>query len=325
MIYLIFLRCFAQCYLGQAENSHERNRFLPITHEAFPSCLAWWDKPCVQLQELQRVCGQSLLGHSLPDPSLFLTANNEVKPGRVLMWLCLRPLFLWRLGSPNAKLYVNKDWRAMLEVAEDLGALKENQLPKSKRRIQMSNHLHDLMNGSHSTGMSLHENNLITGPALWNGVELHVDGSGRLSPQIVQEIIWELYEAKFRLEMFMIDRKMVPEPLGHDDQAKMAQEIWYERELLVHRCWPGQAHHPSHQNPGFSQHHSHSSHIPFVKALFNLVQGWPGPKPAELREPFPAEDDLTVIWAVEEIVAAYYIRVFTKFFQRPPTLPHAAS
>lgn len=176
------------------------------------------------------------------------------------MWLRLRPLFLWRLGLPNAKLYVNKDWRAMLEVAENLGIPKDSQLPKSKQRTQMSGLLHDLIKNSNLTGISLDANGLITGPALWSGVELHVNGSGQLSPQIVQEIIWELYEAKFRLEMFIIEHRMVPEPVGHNDQAEMAREIWYKRELLVHRCWPVPAYRPSCQNPGFSQHH-HSSCI----------------------------------------------------------------
>lgn len=58
---------------------------------------------------------------------------------------------------------------------------------------------------------------LTTAPALWNGVEVQLDGSGGLDPKIVKEIIWELYEAKFRLEMFTVERKMLPEPLGNDD------------------------------------------------------------------------------------------------------------
>lgn len=220
---------------------------------------------------------------------------------------------------PNAKLYSNKDWRAMLEVAEGLD------LAKSKRWAQMTKFLHALIKDSSSTGIVLNEDDLTTAPALWNGAQIEVDGSGELNPKIVQEIIWELYEAKFRLEMFMVEWKMVPEPVGNDDQAEMAREIWYERELLVHRCWPGQPHRPLYNHPGFSKNHTHSSRIPFVKSLFNLVRGWPGPKPIELRQPFPAEDDLTAVWAVEEAVASYYIRVFLKCFQRPPTLPHIAN
>lgn len=126
-IFHVFLFHLTLRYPGQFNNAQERNRFLPVTHEAFPDRLTWWDKPCVQLQELQRVCGQALLGHPLPDPSLFLNVNNKLKPGRVLMWLCLCPLFLWRLGLSNAKLYSNKDWKAMLEVAEGLGLANNKQ------------------------------------------------------------------------------------------------------------------------------------------------------------------------------------------------------
>lgn len=117
---------------------------------------------------------------------------------------------------------------------------------------------------------------------------------------------------------------MVPEPVGSGDEWEMAQEIWYERERLVHRCWPGQAHRPQSSRPGFSTIGDNSLRIPFVKALFNLVQAWPGPKPIELCNPFPAEEDQIAVFAVEEALASYYIRVFLKVFQRPPTIPHVA-
>lgn len=216
---------------------------------------------------------------------------------------------------PDAKLYSNKDWRAMLEVVDGRGSAQ-------KRQMRMKDHLQALMRDTTSSGISLDMERIDTIPAFWNGIEVKVNSFGQVDVGIVREIVWELYEAKFRLEMFLLERKMMPEPMGEGDHWEMARDIWYERERLVHRCWPGQAHRPQTSRPGFSKIGDNSSRLPFIRALFGLVQAWPGPKPAELCNPFPAEEDQLALREVEEIMASYYIRTFLKCFQRPPTIPH---
>lgn len=203
----------------------------------------------------------------------------------------------------------------MLEVAEGL----EGQNKRQKRMLEI---LQALMKDS---GIVLDEKNIALAPAFWNDVEVELDSSGQLDVQIVHEIIWELYEAKFCLEMFLIERKMVPKPTGYGEEWEMAQEIWFKRERLVHCCWPGQAHRPQYSRPGFSQIGDNSSRLPFIKGLFSLVQAWPGPKPVKLSNPFPAEEDLVALREVEEILASYYIHTFLKSFQHPPTIPHVAN
>lgn len=220
---------------------------------------------------------------------------------------------------PGAKFYANKDWRAMLEVAEEID------LPKSKRRKQMLALLEGLIDSSQSSSITLDVKTTIRAPAFWNGAEVHLNALGQLDSRIVQEIIWELYEAKFRLELIALHHKMLPKPQGSGEQFELAQEIWYDRERLVYRCWPGQAHCPQYKRPGFSTITDYAQRIPFVKALHILFQTWPGPKPLELRTPFPGEDDRVALWAVEEALASYYIRVFLRCFQRPPTIPHVAN
>lgn len=123
---------------------------------------------------------------------------------------------------PNAKLYSNKDWRAMLEAVEGPDAAHDR---RQKRMMEL---LRALMKDSTSSGIQLDERNITTAPACWNGAEVNLNASGQIRAEIVQEIIWELYEAKFRLEMFLIERKMVPEPTGSGEEWEMVQEIWYE-------------------------------------------------------------------------------------------------
>ncbi|KAE9387796.1 hypothetical protein BT96DRAFT_948096 [Gymnopus androsaceus JB14] len=92
---------------------------------------------------------------------------------------------------------------------------------------------------STSTGIVFDETNLTTAPALWNGVMIQLNSSGQLDVELVWETVWELYKAKFHLEMLHVKRRMVPEPLGHDEQAVMAQEIcfkWESIELSAPTC-----------------------------------------------------------------------------------------
>ncbi|KAE9391200.1 hypothetical protein BT96DRAFT_945552 [Gymnopus androsaceus JB14] len=147
---------------GRSSESQERNQFLGITHEAFPSRLTWWDGPCVQLQELQCDTSHALLGHPLPDPFLFLTLNNKLKPEIIM---------------------INKDWRAMLEAAEGHGAVH------TKCWSQMMEKLRALIRDSTLTGISLDETNLTAAPDLWNGVMIQLNSSGQLDIELVWEIV----------------------------------------------------------------------------------------------------------------------------------------
>lgn len=84
---------------------------------------------------------------------------------------------------PNARLYPNKDWRAMLEAVGGHGA------PLDKRQKRMMELLRALMKDSKSSGIQLNESNITTAPARWNGVEVTLNASGQLDVGVVREII----------------------------------------------------------------------------------------------------------------------------------------
>lgn len=83
----------------------------------FPLPLDWWGKALDCLSEFHRRTGQSRLDHPVPHPVVFLTPQDQLKFPMVLMWLRIRPVFLWRLSLPQAPVFKNKDWRALLEAA----------------------------------------------------------------------------------------------------------------------------------------------------------------------------------------------------------------
>lgn len=289
---------------------------MPIVHESYPAPINHWDLANVKLKDLQRLTGPSLLEHPLPDPSIFITPQSTLKPALILMWLRLRPILLWRMSFPDPKLFSNREWRAMLEAADGF------KISSNPLRGKMLAELRTLLESSHSTGVILNMENLTSAPALWNGI--NITSPSALDPNIIREIVWELYEAKFRIELLMLDKHLVPEPVGESDEAELMREIWYEWDIQVHHCWPGLAYRPLYAHPGLSSSRAQSLRISYLKGLFDLVQGWPGDKAPELQKPFPSEDNQLAVSEVEEVLANYYVRIFLNSFHRPATIPHVA-
>ncbi|KAE9389069.1 hypothetical protein BT96DRAFT_947143 [Gymnopus androsaceus JB14] len=193
----------------------------------------------------------------------------------------------------------------------------------SSGRTKMLTQLKSVLKDSCSVGIQIDADNIVSVPALWNGAKVNLNTSGQIDPSIVWQVIWELYEIKFCLEMLVLDRYMVPEPQGDTDEVEMLKEAWYEREFQVHHCWPGLPYLPKYTDPGFSSQHG-TYHICHLKGLFDLVKAWLGVKPPELWRPFPQEDDHTALMEIEEILVNYYLCVFLKTFHWPSTVPHVA-
>lgn len=300
--------------------SSERNRFQRLDHAHFPLRLPWWDTACERLLKLHDHTGHSLLHSPVPNPVIFLLPDNQLRSNFLLTWLRLRPVVLWRLSLPNARFYASKDWRAMLEAADGY------KTAASDRRTKMLAELNKLVDTSRSmlsSQMTINPANLQSSPALWNDVPVELDASGQLNGEVIREVIWELYETNFRIELLTLDRHMVPEPVGDTEEVCMQREVWFQREAMVHRCWPGLPYRPQYHSPGASSVAHQALRLPFIKAFFELLRTWPG-RPDVLKRPFPPDEHLSDIFGIEEALANFYVRVFVKVFHRPATVPHIA-
>ncbi|KAJ3773183.1 hypothetical protein FB446DRAFT_642123, partial [Lentinula raphanica] len=251
-------------------------------------------------------------------PALFVSPDNTFRTSFFMMWLRVRPVFLWRLSLPTGtKFYSNKDWRKMLESADG------RKLSSLKGRTEMLQELKDVVADSRQYGIEIDVDNIATATAFWRGAPVIVLNNGMPESDVVVAAIWELYEINFRMELLILDRKLIPEPARDDERDE-----WMERETVINQCWPGLMFRPDSGSPGLSSYDNAFDHyrrrIPFLKAFHHLVQSWPGPKPMELMNEFPVvdEDDLTPIRNVETALAHYYTRTFLKVYQRPATIPH---
>lgn len=145
-----------------------------MIHKSFPSHLSLWDQASCRLAELKKFTGPSLLDHYLPDPALFINPNNVLKSSLLLSWLCIRPVFLWRLGLPNPPSFVNRNWGAMLEAADGIRSASQNWQ-------KMLDILKSFVSESQSNGILLNQDVISSAPAYWNGQLVHLKLFGRLS------------------------------------------------------------------------------------------------------------------------------------------------
>ncbi|THU79179.1 hypothetical protein K435DRAFT_845547 [Dendrothele bispora CBS 962.96] len=165
------------------------------------------------------------------------------------------------------------------------------------------------------SGIQLKLENLSSAPVAWRGKDF--TGSEELSPTLVQEIVWEISEISFRLELMALDRYLLP----HLD--------WEQRQSVLGDCWLGSPFHidlsgtrSGLAEPNLNRRLSH------LQSLFQVMKPWPGPKPILLDVVFPSRTQYTnvndfeqAVVQVEEAIARFYVRTFLNTFKRPATIP----
>ncbi|THU88003.1 hypothetical protein K435DRAFT_803851 [Dendrothele bispora CBS 962.96] len=253
-------------------------------------------------------------------PSSFLiSSDNEPRRAYLIStWVKLRPIFLWILAHPGETSRIalkGSQWRSILDLASGLEYKAGTHT--SKTHVEMEHLLQELVS-DHRHGVMLDLRNLPASPASWLGQQLSLDKQPPV--QVTRQILWELYEVSFQLEMMALDQELLP------------QSNWGIRQLDLSSCWHGLpfAADLNSGNIGLGSS-SFEKRLPFVQALHAVVRAWPGPKPDLILFPFPqrlTDGSVTSahfehqVNAVEEALARFYVRTFFNTFARPPTIPH---
>ncbi|KAK0462155.1 hypothetical protein IW261DRAFT_1428181 [Armillaria novae-zelandiae] len=128
-----------------------------------------------------------------------------------------------------------------------------------------------------------------------------------------QEIVWEISEVAFRLELATLDQMAQIAGPNHDTS----------RETAVSRCFAGPISivDVGSANMGLAYPNWYDR-APYLCSLWRLMQTWMGSKPDII-----AKDRTSWLWTEVEIyelkkaLAEYYVDNFFLYFGQPPTLP----
>lgn len=159
----------------------------------------------------------------------------------------------------------------------------------------------------------------------WRDVSVMEGNTDNLTPEISAEVVWNLFEQNFRLEIRMVDQQVLPADWASQDLAAV-------RDELVRRIFPE-------DDEGYIVGRVPASNVGLVaenwrdrvravEALRVLVAGWPGPDALALASMslFDGSGKLTTTRAhferVEEKAVGLYCQTFFDYFGRAPSTPH---
>lgn len=142
---------------------------------------------------------------------------------------------------------------------------------------------------------------------------------------LIQEVVWDLYEHNFRLELLALDRCVIPRD-GLNEASILA------RDYLVSDCFPRRefifADFPK-KDVGLGAK-NWEDRKEYVEAFRVLLSAWPGEAGRDLghmvagrhSRPNLFEAKETDVLNVEHIAYPFYCQTFFDYFGRAPTLPH---
>jgi hypothetical protein len=250
-------------------------------------------------------------GHyALPDPALFVTpADGKKKVVYLLTWLRARPALLYRLQKKESTALSNQAWRDFLEMGRS-NKMRDG-TTTAARREQIRKIMGEVLKTASVSEVSP---DATLGPVYWREEELPADKLPR--PSVLWEILWELYELNFRLELFSLDRRASRDPL---DSMMRIQRL--------RLCFPGTSDFPfvkmPYVNAGLVAN-DWRERLPFILALVNVMSRWEGSQPKvfeyRLRRVEAFSQDRALELELE--MARFYTQTFYNYFGRACLIPH---
>lgn len=144
-----------------------------------------------------------------------------------------------------------------------------------------------------------------------------------LSDDVVSEVMWELYELNFRLELLLLDQHLLPNvwKAGTADDRKRTC-----RDLTLRAVFPLVNRHPGsyfvdsipNVNAGLASF-DWRERARHVLALRDVVVEWPGHPDGIERATFRSDEH--AMGVLEHTVVQFYCTTFHSYFGRPPVPP----
>lgn len=249
-------------------------------------------------------------GYAFPDPGLILgVTTDERRTIYLRSWLSHRMALIYRLSSSNslARPISSQLWRTLLFFNMSVG----DQNSKSQKYRQ---EIADIL------GSCLGNDGVTLGSGMpcdiiWRGQKL--PSTELVSPQILQEVVWELYELNFRMEFRALDARLSTN--AEDAEA---------RDIALRECFPSRQQGDllvvkvECANDGMAAK-SWRDRAPYWIAFMQVVSTWARcpssiliciDKPAER---FTEEE----FGKLEENLAMFYTQSFYNCFARAAVLP----
>ena len=287
-------------------------------------------------------------GYQFPDPWLFMKGTN--RKAFTFAWLISRSQWLQSFTSLDyspAPAPHTQNWRDFLYRFSKEMNLVDASRAEDPPTSQLSQKGKTLAKGGRKSEKSKQKYAIKRGESLknaqtsffgprvkvgerphsifWREVSVMEGNSDNLTPAISAEILWNLFEQNFRLELRMVDQQVLPADWASQESAAV-------RDELVRRTFPE-------DDDGYIVGRLPETNVGLVaenwrdrarsvEALRVLITGWPGPDAQALASMsvFDGSGNLTTTRGhferMEEMVVGLYCQTFFDYFGRAPSTPH---
>jgi hypothetical protein len=214
-----------------------------------------------------------------------------------------------RIADCRFEALSNKMWRNILALE------KTTVRPDTKEGKLREEALQILTKAAKTADIDLRIGSLSGMAPKWQGTTFRPEEL--LRPELAREILWELYEANFRVELLSIDALL----------NKTGQSVG-DREILIGgNCWatgyviPDLKSAKEGLNSPKLWERRHC-----LYGMHTIMREWSGSRPPSLCEAFPEvennHDGLDKLAVVEKEIAEFYVTSFFKLFRRAAIVPH---
>ncbi len=284
---------------------------MPV-HSFLPPVIAVWGQGLSTLMFDKSHCigsvSAKLCGYALPPPSCLTTAENPLKIQMMFkFWLCIRVPMIAHISSTfyMPALMDQNSWKTLVSLNYlSMASQEESSDTKAAKRWER---MREFLKGC------CDEIEMDLGTAEKESIFWRGKPYTELTAADHQEIVCEISELEFRLELAELDHMMRVATPNHDTACETAVSCRFTGPITVTDV--GSA------NMCFA-HLNWFDRAPYLCSLCRLMQTWVGEKPEII-----AKDRTSWLWTETEIqqlemkMTENYIDTFFLHFGRPPVLP----
>lgn len=284
-------------------------------------------------------------GYALPDPHLFLKSGRSAL--YIMCWLTIKPLWLNMATSRESEdgkcspYPEPQDWRAFLtdiwgKMGLEVGGSSSQQHkdPSESKEAEQSRHSREkrrkTKGDTHRVDKFKVDTSLYTSPSdiFWRGRLLFTKDDLRsnhfsMRSSVAKEVIWELFNQNFALEVLALDRVIIPRVnLSYEEGMKRDTEVYacFPEGILVGMEYPG-------VDEGLGAL-CWQNRLEYVEAFRSLLSTWEGDMVSEEVALQLGRLPLVMATATEQHVEAlemvaypFYCQTFFDHFGRAPCVP----
>ncbi|KAK0494258.1 hypothetical protein EDD18DRAFT_1077582 [Armillaria luteobubalina] len=298
--------------VASSSSSRKDRNDHPVTHPFLPPVIAVWACGLSNLVFDKTCCiGSASIkphGYALPPPANLTIAKNLLKIEAMFkFWLRIRLPMLAHLSLPlySPSVLDQNSWKMFLSL-DYLAKANEQENPTTKAAVHRAK-MKEILAGCFNE----------IEVELGSGEGTSVSWRGKAYETLIvtdhQEIVWEMSEIAFHLELATLDRMAWEAGPNHN----------ISHETAISSCFAGPISMADigSVNMGLA-YPSWYDCAPYLCSLRQLMQTWMGLKPDII-----AKDRMSWLWTEAEILelekalADYYVDTFFLHFGCPPTLP----